>query len=123
MTIRQQQVESVLKRNISQVLATKVGDPRIRGMVSVTQVEVTADLRTAFVYVSVLPADDASRTLHGLRSAAGHIQRLALKNVSLRRAPQLDFRIDESLKKQAELFAAINEGAAQAPEAPAEESP
>ena len=112
MPVRRQQIESVLKRTIGGVLQHKLADPRVRGMVSVTRVEVGDDLRQAVVYVSVLPANYESRTLQGLRSAAGRIRKLVANAMTIRTVPHLDFRLDGSLKKQAAVFDAIAEGMA-----------
>lgn len=119
MTIRKQQVESVLKRAISQVLARQISDPRISGMVSVTHVDVSPDLHEAFVYVSVLPERHEKRTLYGLRHAAGYIQSLVIRSVKMRQVPNLEFRLDSSLKKQAEVLDAIRRGMEKQSEAPA----
>lgn len=109
-SIRLRQVESVLRRTISEVLQRRISDPRIMGMVSITRVEVADDLRDATVYVSVLPQEHESKTIHGLRHAAGHIQRLVRKAVTLRSVPHLHFRLDASLKKQAQIHEAIRQG-------------
>ena len=112
MSVRSQQVESVLRRTIGCVLQHQLADPRVRGMVSVTRVDVGENLRQAVVFVSVLPANYESRTLQGLRSAAGRIRKLAAGAITIRAMPHLDFRLDGSLKKQAAVFDAIAEGMA-----------
>jgi len=108
MAHRKEQVESTLRRMISQVLARKISDPRIAGMVSVTHVEVSADRRHATVYVSVLPQRYEKRTIQGLTHAAARIYTLVCKEVAMRTVPHLDFRLDRSLKKQAEVLEAID---------------
>ena len=110
MTVRQHQIESVLQRAISTVLQRKLSDPRIRGLVSVTSVRVSSDLRQATVLVSVLPEQHASCTIHGLRSAAGHIHARIKKSITTRNVQHLDFKLDDSLKKQAAISQAIAEG-------------
>jgi len=110
MSHRKEQVQSTLKRAISQVLATQISDPRIVGMISVTQIDISPDLRNAKVYVSVLPEKYQKRSVHGLRHAAGHIYSLVCKVVALRIVPKLDFRLDESLKKQNAVFDDIRRG-------------
>ena len=104
------QVEAVLSKAISKVLQSKISDPRIRGMISITKMKVTSDMKTAFVHVSILPEQYQKLTVNGLNHARVHIQHLVRKEVALRIVPHLDFRLDESLKKQAEIYAAINEG-------------
>jgi len=110
MGYRKQQVESALRRAISQILARGLSDPRVHGMVSVTHVEVTSDWHSAFVYVSVLPEKDQKKSLHGLRHAAGHIHSLLRKAVSVRMVPRLEFRLDSTLKKQDVVLDAIHRG-------------
>ncbi len=109
MSHRIAQIESTLTRAVAQVLQRQIADPRIEGMVSITRVKVTEDLATAFVYVSVLPEQHQRKTLYGLKHAARHIEGLARKLVALRQVPHLEFRLDESLKKQAQVYAAIDE--------------
>ncbi len=111
MTIRQQQIESTLKRTLSEVISRRLADPRIRGLVSITRVEVTNDLKDAHVYVSVLPAQYEKRAVAGLNSAAGHIHRLARDSVALKTTPHFEFRLDESLKKQAAVLESIDQAA------------
>lgn len=110
MSHRIEQIESLLQRTISQVLQRSLSDPRIEGMVSITRVKVSPDLHDAQVFVSVLPEPKQQKVLYGLRHAAGHIQSLVRKNVSLKAVPHLDFRLDESLKRQADVYGAIQRG-------------
>ena len=113
MSPRIAQIESLLKRAVSQVLAAGLSDPRVTGMVSVTKVTVSPDLHDAYVFVSVLPAKNQKRTLYGLRHAAAHIHGKLCKLVDLQSVPHLDFRLDDSIKKQAAVLAAIDRGLAQ----------
>jgi len=110
MGYKKQQVESTLKRSISRVLSRRLSDPRVLGMVSVTRVDVSPDLHHALVYVSVLPDKFGPKSLHGLRHAVGRIHSLVRKDVAMRVVPRLEFRLDDSLKKQASVFDAIRRG-------------
>ncbi len=110
MSYRRQQVESTLMRVISRVLARRLSDPRIMGMVSITHVDVSPDWHCAQVYVSVLPDKYQQKSLHGLRHAAGHIHRLVCKEMAMRVVPRLEFRVDDSLKKQARVLDDIRKG-------------
>jgi ribosome-binding factor A len=116
MSHRLPQIESTLKRALATVLSQRLSDPRIEGMVSVTQVTVSPDLHDAYVYVSVLPAKYQSRTIYGLRHATGHIHQLVCREVSMRTVPRLEFRLDESLKRQAKIMGAIQRGTKRLPE-------
>jgi len=79
-------------------------------MASVTRVEVSADLEYAKVWISVLGDESGQRrTLAGLCSAAGYVQRLVGAELSIRHCPKLSFHLDTSLKKAAETIRLIDE--------------
>ncbi len=109
MPARTEKVASLLQREVSQTLQREMSDPRLGGMISVTKVKVSEDLRQALVFVSVLPHEYESRVIAALTDAAGHIQRKTKPRVAMRIMPRLQFRLDESLKKQADVLAAIRE--------------
>lgn len=109
MTHRIEQIESTLRKALAQVLQRKLSDPRIRGLVSITEVDVSPDMKTAKVAVSVLPEAYAKRTLAGLRAADRHIQSEVKKLVALRLVPHLRFELDDSLKKAEEVYDAIDQ--------------
>jgi ribosome-binding factor A len=123
MSQRQEQIESVLMRQIGGVLSRGLADPRIAGMVSVTRVSVSPDLRHADVFVSVMPGRYEKRTIAGLHSAAGRIAADVRKTIAARVMPRLRFKIDPTLKKQAEVFQAIREGMDKTARAPDLTSP
>jgi len=91
-------------------------DPRI-GLVTVTDVRVTPDLREATVYVSVLGSEKKRRaTMAGLKSAHGVLQAKINRELSLRRTPQLEFAYDESVEQGVRMTKLIDELAAELPE-------
>ena len=110
MSQRVKQIESLLQRAVAQVLQRGLADPRIKGMVSITRVDVSPDLKQATVLVSILPEHHESATLHGLAAASHHIQQQVKRLVALRLVPHIRFKLDQDLKKQAAVFAAIDEG-------------
>ena len=121
-TVRQLKVASQLQRIIATVLLRDVADPRIDGLVSVTKVAVSKDLREAGVFVSVLGGTRTPTTvLEGIKSAGRHIQAEAAKGLTLRYAPRLSFHLDESLKKQAEMLKMIDDTVG--PSHPGEDQP
>ena len=96
----------------SVAITSELKDPRV-GFVTVTSVDTTPDLRQARVYVSVLGTDAVRRrSLDGLRSAHGYLQRRVADELHLKHTPTLDFvyddtldravRIDELIKREAE---------------------
>lgn len=86
------------------VLIPTVKDPRVTGMISVTAVEVTQDLKYAKVYISVLDKADNSQVLKGLKSAAGYLRRELGRRLNLRNTPELTFFQDDSMAKGAHIL-------------------
>ena len=113
MTHRIEQVESTLQKALAQVLQRKISDPRIRGLVSITGVDVSPDMKHATIAVSVLPEQYAKRTVAGLRAADRHIQGEVKKLVALRVVPHMRFELDASLKKAEEVYEAIDQAKTQ----------
>lgn len=112
MSHRVQQAESLMHRAIAQILERGLADPRVAGMVGVTRVKVTPDLRRADVFVTVMPEKYEKRTLAGLRAAATHIHGRVKKLVALRTVPHLQFELDHSVKKQDAVARAIEQAMA-----------
>lgn len=105
---RQERVNSQFKTELADLLR-RVKDPRI-GFVSVTDVEVTPDLKQARVYVSVLGNEDARRdTLSGLRSATGFIKTELARRVRLRFMPDIEWRYDSSIEHGARINELLNQ--------------
>lgn len=109
MSKRVQQVASTLREAIQQVIQRGLSDPRIRGLVTVTRVTVSEDLRQATVFVSVLPDEHEKLTMHGLEAASRYIRREAAELVALSRMPTLLFKVDRGMKNQAAVFRALGE--------------
>jgi len=109
MNRRTQQLEAAIKRQIGLMLEKGLADPRIKGIVSVTHVRLTEDQKTAVVGVSVMPADKARQTVHALVHAAPHIRHELASLIKVRAVPHIQFKLDQSLKKQAQVLEAINQ--------------
>ena len=109
MSRRRERFTSALKTVVANLVQTELNDPRMRGLLTVTRVEVSPDLRLAKVYVSVLGnAGEQKSTLNALRNGAGHLQSLLKKHLEFRVCPILDFRIDEELKDSLVTMALID---------------
>lgn len=95
---RAERVAAAIREEIASYLTGGARDPRITGMVTVTGVDVTSDLRRARVFVSVMDADGTdpvtilNQVGHRLRGEIGRALRLRL-------APELDFQLDETAAK------------------------
>lgn len=109
MNHQREQLESSLQKMVAKVIQAGLADPRIRGMISVTKVQIADEGRTAIVSVSVMPGQHESRSIHGLQSSAKHIRIEVGKLLRIRTMPNLRFELDRSLKKQAEIYATLQE--------------
>jgi ribosome-binding factor A len=109
MTQHHDQLQSALERGVREVLARGVNDPRVCGLITVTSVKLSQDLRHATIGVSVLPEEKAALTVQGLGSAARHIRREVGERVRTRVMPELTFKHDASLRKEARVLGAIEE--------------
>lgn len=98
MRIRPERVAHLMRREIAEILTTKLRDPRIGAWVSVTDVEVTQDLSFARVYISVLEADHGERAMEALRHAAGFVRRELAPRLGLREVPEIRFQLDRSIE-------------------------
>ena len=84
-----------------------VKDPRVHGLVSITAVETTPDLRYAKVFVSVLDKSDVNEVVKGLKSAGGYLRRELGSVLSLRYTPELIFQRDDSMAEGAHILELI----------------
>ena len=98
-----------------------VKDPRVTGMISVTAVETTPDLRYAKVYVSMLDKSSASEVVKGLKSAAGYLRRELGRALSLRYTPELVFVEDDSIAEGARILEMLRDPNVVKPANPANE--
>jgi len=95
---RAERVADLIKREISEMLIRGIKDPRI-GLVTITRVSLSDDLKVAKVYFSVLgEEEDRQRNLRGLNSAKGFIKREMGKRIHLRYMPEIIFKFDPSLE-------------------------
>ena len=102
---RIERINEEIQRELSTLIRT-VKDPRVAdaGMVSVTAVETTPDLKYAKIYVSALNKDSSAQLLKGLKSAAGYLRRELGQALNLRNVPELTFVRDDSIDKGAHIL-------------------
>lgn len=101
---RPDRVAEAIREEVASFLADGVKDPRVRGLVTVTAVDITRDLRHAKVFVSVL-GDEAQKeeTLVGLAAVASHLRGYVGRALRLRVAPEISFRADPSVARAARI--------------------
>lgn len=102
---RNVRVADLLREELSLLVQRQVKDPRVGGLVSITLVEPSGDLRHARVFVSVLASPEERKTaLAGLQAASGFLQHELRQRLDLKRIPSLSFHADESLERGAHLL-------------------
>lgn len=105
---RADRVAEGIRTEVATFLRDGVKDPRVRGMVTVTGVDVTRDLRHAKVFVSVMGTDEErAATFEGLASVANHLRGSVGRALRLRVAPEIKFTADESVSHAARIEALL----------------
>ena len=87
-------INEEIQRELSSLIRT-VKDPRVHGLVSITAVDTTPDLRYAKIFVSVLDKSDVKEVVKGLRSAGGYLRRELGRSLQLRYTPELIEKLDQ----------------------------
>lgn len=101
-------INEEIQRELS-TLIRNVKDPRVKGMISITAVNTTPDLRYCNVYVSMLDKGDVKEVVKGLKSAAGYLRRELGRTVQLRYTPELSFIPDDSIAEGARILELIHD--------------
>ena len=103
MTRRTQQMGEFLREEVTDIIRTELDDPRL-GFWTITHVEVSQELRSARIFVSVLGTEqERTDTLKALRGAAGFIRTHLKPRMRTRTIPDLDFRDDRSMEHAEEI--------------------
>ena len=113
-------INEEVQRELAALIPT-VKDPRVTGMISVTAMDVTQDLKFAKVYISVLEKEDSDQVLKGLKSAAGYLRRELGRALDLRHTPELNFVGDDSMAKGAKILEMLRDPEVVKPANPANE--
>ena len=99
-------INEEIQRELSALIRT-VKDPRVHGLVSITGVDTTSDLRYSKIYVSVLDKSDVSEVVKGLKSAGGYLRRELGAALKLRYTPELQFVEDDSIGQGAHILSML----------------
>ena len=91
-------VNEELMKAISHIITYELKNPDVTGMISVTRVKATPDLKYAKVYVSILNPKSVEETMKGLKESAGFIRSQVAKTVNLRITPELVFEYDDAIE-------------------------
>lgn len=106
---RMRRVDEAVREVLSDAITREIKDPRV-GFVTVTEVDTSPDLRHARVYVSVLGNEGVRRrSLEGLASAHGFLQRKVARELRIKNTPTLDFLIDDTAERAQRVSEIIEE--------------
>ena len=114
-------INEEIQREMSALLRT-LKDPRLQsGLLTVTHVDTTSDLRYAKIYVSALDKTQEKDMLKGLKSASGYLRRELGAAVKLRYTPELQFIADDSIQQGAHILEMLRDPTVVKPANPANE--
>jgi len=101
---RADRVAEAIREEVATFLRSGAKDPRLVGLVTVTAVDVTRDLRQAKVFVSILGTEtEKAASVDALTSMTSHLRSLLAKSLRLRVAPEVSFKLDESVARAARI--------------------
>jgi ribosome-binding factor A len=114
---RSERLGQEIKEEVAAIISSELKDPRI-GFVTVTRVELTADLRSARIHVGIL-GDEKQRgkTLSGLRQATGYVRRELGRRIRMRHTPEIEFQYDAGLDATDRVAALLEEVKSDEPDA------
>ena len=113
-------INEEIQRELSDLIP-RVKDPRATGLISITAVDTTNDLRWCKVYVSMLDKSSAAEVVKGLKSAAGWLRRELSHALDLRYTPELIFVEDDSIDHGAHILELLRDPNVVKPANPANE--
>jgi ribosome-binding factor A len=119
-TRRIERLNEQLRADLAELIGREVKDPRLSGLVTVTSVDLSPDLRHAKVYISVFGTDDdRTHSLSALRSASGFLRSQIAARLTTKRAPDFQFLLDASIERGDRIMQVIREIEREAPVASA----
>ncbi len=95
---RMNKIDEELKKEISNIISLELKNPHLTGLISVSKVKTTPDLRFAKVYVTMINEKSKKENLSILKQSSGYIRSVIAKRVNLRNTPELIFEFDESIE-------------------------
>jgi len=109
MTRRNERTSELIKQEISRLLEREVNDPRLIGLISVTEVSLSPDLKHAKIFVSALQNENREEVLEGFNTASGFLRHELALHLKLRHVPKLSFHYDDSIERGTRLLKLIGE--------------
>lgn len=110
MSHRIERVNTIIRREISELIQNELRDPRLDDFVTVTEVDTSPDLKFAKIYVSTMTGQQEKQKILGaLKSAAGHLRSMLASKINLRYTPELHFLWDNSIEHGDKILRLIDE--------------
>lgn len=108
---RIQRLSHQLQSEISDIIKTRVKDPRIQGLITINNIKLSVDIKNAIIFTSVYGPEKSEqiKCIDGLNSAARYIQSLLAKRLRIKYIPNILFRLDDSIEKAFEVQKLIKE--------------
>lgn len=97
MSYKIDRLEEDMKRVISEIISQELKDPGIKGLISITKIKITPDLKFAKIYTSVYGAE-AKDVLIAINKSAAYIRKQVSQRVKIRNTPELNFVADDSME-------------------------
>ena len=100
MTRRTERINSIIKKEISDLLREQINDPRLTSLISITKVTTSPDLKHSRVFISTL-GDQVNKNeiLQGFTAASGFLRRQLANRLELKHTPELSFHLDDSIER------------------------
>lgn len=95
---RIERIEEEIKKVVSKVIDRDLKDPRLTGLISVTKVEVSRDLKYCKIFVSMLGVSDNKEAMEALKSSSGFVRREIGANIRMHSTPEVKFEFDDSIE-------------------------
>lgn len=95
---RMNKIDEELRKEISSIISLELKNPHLTGLISVSKVKTTPDLRFAKVFVTMINEKSKKENLSILKQSSGYIRSAIAKRVNLRNTPELIFEFDESIE-------------------------
>ncbi|HHW02812.1 MAG TPA: 30S ribosome-binding factor RbfA [Thermoanaerobacterales bacterium] len=107
---RSERVAEEIKKAVSQVINNEIKDPRVSGLISVTRVEMTKDLRHAKIFLSIYGEDsEKQRVFEGIKNAESFIRKELASRVRMKFIPEISFKMDESIEYGIHIYKLLEE--------------
>ena len=108
---RKEKFNELLKRELSELIFKEVKDPRIKGFITVTEVEISKDLQNAKIYITIfnISEKEKAKCLEGLQSSNNFLKYRLSKNLRLRYTPDLEFIYDKSIDQGFKIIDKLDE--------------